>query len=86
MRILGGLIYLSLLRNSGAAFSLGSGYTWVFPLVTLRGDRLDRLDDPPAALGAVGDRARAWCSAARWATWATGCSGRPGCSRATWST
>ncbi|GID93655.1 hypothetical protein Adi01nite_30670 [Amorphoplanes digitatis] len=35
VRILGGLIYLSLLRNSGAAFSLGSGYTWVFPLVTL---------------------------------------------------
>ena len=35
VRILGGLIYLSLLRNSGAAFSLGSGYTWVFPMVTL---------------------------------------------------
>jgi signal peptidase II len=35
VRILGGLIYLSLLRNSGAAFSLGSGYTWVFPLITL---------------------------------------------------
>lgn len=35
LRILGGLIYLSLLRNSGAAFSLGSGYTWVFPLVTI---------------------------------------------------
>src|SRR4051812_38332235 len=35
VRILGGLVYLSLLRNSGAAFSLGSGYTWVFPLVTV---------------------------------------------------
>ena len=35
VRVLGGLIYLSLLRNSGAAFSLGSGYTWVFPLVTV---------------------------------------------------
>jgi signal peptidase II len=35
VRILGGLIYLSLLRNSGAAFSLGSGFTWVFPLVTV---------------------------------------------------
>jgi signal peptidase II len=35
VRILGGLVYLSLLRNSGAAFSLGSGYTWVFPLVTI---------------------------------------------------
>jgi signal peptidase II len=35
VRILGGLIYLSLLRNSGAAFSFGSGYTWVFPLITV---------------------------------------------------
>jgi signal peptidase II len=35
VRILGGLIHLSLLRNSGAAFSLGSGYTWIFPLVTV---------------------------------------------------
>ncbi|WP_130513524.1 signal peptidase II [Krasilnikovia cinnamomea] len=34
VRVLGGLIYLSLLRNSGAAFSLGSDYTWVFPLIT----------------------------------------------------
>jgi signal peptidase II len=35
LRVLGGLIYLSLVRNGGAAFSLGSGYTWVFPLITL---------------------------------------------------
>ncbi|MCO8277341.1 signal peptidase II [Actinoplanes sp. TRM 88003] len=35
VRVLGGLIYLSLLRNSGAAFSLGSDYTWVFPVITL---------------------------------------------------
>ena len=35
VRILWGLVYLSLLRNSGAAFSLGSGFTWVFPLVTV---------------------------------------------------
>jgi len=35
VRVLGGLIYLSLLRNSGAAFSFGSGYTWVFPLITV---------------------------------------------------
>ena len=34
-RILGGLVYLSLVRNGGAAFSLGSGYTWIFPLITL---------------------------------------------------
>ncbi|MBW6434089.1 signal peptidase II [Actinoplanes hulinensis] len=35
VRLLGGLIYLSLLRNSGAAFSFGSGHTWIFPLITL---------------------------------------------------
>lgn len=34
VRILGGLIYLSLLRNRGAAFSIGEGVTWVFPLIT----------------------------------------------------
>jgi signal peptidase II len=35
VRILGGLIYLSLTRNSGAAFSMASGHTWVFPLIAL---------------------------------------------------
>ncbi|GIF05771.1 signal peptidase II [Actinoplanes siamensis] len=35
VKIFGGLIYLSLLRNSGAAFSFGSAYTWVFPVITL---------------------------------------------------
>jgi signal peptidase II len=35
VRLLGGLIYLSLTRNGGAAFSLGSDYTFVFPLITL---------------------------------------------------
>ncbi|GIF76919.1 signal peptidase II [Asanoa siamensis] len=35
VRILGGLVYLSLIRNSGAAFSLASGHTWIFPLIAL---------------------------------------------------
>jgi signal peptidase II len=35
VRLLWGAVYLTLVRNSGAAFSLGSGYTWVFPLVTI---------------------------------------------------
>ncbi|BCJ45449.1 hypothetical protein GCM10010168_79850 [Actinoplanes ianthinogenes] len=35
VKILGGLIYLSLLRNGGAAFSFGSAYTWIFPVITL---------------------------------------------------
>ena len=35
VRLLGGAVYLALTRNSGAAFSLGTGYTFVFPVVTL---------------------------------------------------
>jgi len=35
VKILGGLIYLSLFRNSGAAFSFGSAHTWIFPVITL---------------------------------------------------
>jgi signal peptidase II len=34
VRLLGGSVYLTLTRNSGAAFSLASDHTWVFPLVT----------------------------------------------------
>jgi len=33
VRTLGGLIYLDLIRNSGAAFSMLSGKTWVFTVV-----------------------------------------------------
>jgi signal peptidase II len=35
VRLFGGLIYLSLAHNSGAAFSMGSNYTFVFPLITI---------------------------------------------------
>jgi len=35
VRLLGGAVYLLLVRNSGAAFSLGTGYTFVFPLITV---------------------------------------------------
>jgi signal peptidase II len=35
VRLLGGLFYLDETRNSGAAFSLGTGHTWLFPLVTI---------------------------------------------------
>lgn len=35
VRLLGGVLYLTLIRNSGAAFSLGADYTWIFPLVTI---------------------------------------------------
>ncbi|MER7443083.1 signal peptidase II [Micromonospora avicenniae] len=35
LRLLGGFIYLNLIRNSGAAWSIGSDHTWVFPLITI---------------------------------------------------
>ncbi len=35
VKLLGGAVYLSLTRNSGAAFSLGTGITFVFPVVTV---------------------------------------------------
>lgn len=35
VRLLGGTVYLVLTRNGGAAFSLGQGYTAVFPVITL---------------------------------------------------
>jgi len=85
VRILGGLIYLSLLRNSGAAFSFGSGHTWVFPVITVLvigwiGWMARRLRSVPWAV------ALGLSSAGRWATSPTGSSARPDHSRATWST
>ncbi|MGI5519523.1 signal peptidase II [Micromonospora sp. CA-259024] len=35
VRLLGGLVYLSLTRNSGAAWSIGADHTWIFPLITI---------------------------------------------------
>jgi len=35
VRLLSGAVYLVLVRNSGAAFSLGTDYTVVFPLITM---------------------------------------------------
>jgi signal peptidase II len=35
VRLLGGAVYLTFTTNSGAAFSLGRSYTFVFPLVAL---------------------------------------------------
>jgi signal peptidase II len=35
VRLLGGAVYLTFTRNSGAAFSLGRDYTFVFPLVAI---------------------------------------------------
>ena len=35
VRVLGGLVYLSLIRNSGAAFSMATGNTWLLALVAI---------------------------------------------------
>jgi signal peptidase II len=35
VRLLGGAVYLTLVHNSGAAFGIGSGHTWVFPLIAV---------------------------------------------------
>jgi signal peptidase II len=34
-RILGGVVYLSLFRNAGAAFSTGTGFTWILAVVAI---------------------------------------------------
>ncbi|SCG46777.1 signal peptidase II [Micromonospora coxensis] len=35
VRLLGGAVYLTLTRNSGAAWSIGADHTWIFPLITI---------------------------------------------------
>ncbi|MDN5858632.1 MAG: signal peptidase II [Pseudonocardia sp.] len=35
VELLGGLVYLQLVRNPGAAFSLATGYTWVLTLIAI---------------------------------------------------
>jgi len=35
VRLLGGLVYLSLIRNPGAAFSMATGMTWVLALIAI---------------------------------------------------
>jgi signal peptidase II len=35
VELLGGLVYLQLVRNPGAAFSLATGYTWLLTLVAI---------------------------------------------------
>ena len=35
VRVLGGLVYLSLIRNPGAAFSMATGMTWLLALIAI---------------------------------------------------
>lgn len=35
VRVIGGVLYFDLIRNGGAAFSMGTGVTWVFPTIAI---------------------------------------------------
>lgn len=35
VRVIGGVLYFNLIRNGGAAFSMGTGVTWVFPAIAI---------------------------------------------------
>ncbi|HEY9482137.1 MAG TPA: signal peptidase II [Micromonosporaceae bacterium] len=35
VRVIGGVLYFDLIRNGGAAFSMGTGVTWVFPAIAI---------------------------------------------------
>jgi signal peptidase II len=35
VRVIGGVLYFDLIRNSGAAFSMGTHITWVFPTIAV---------------------------------------------------
>ena len=80
------LVYLSLTRNSGAAFSMASGHTWVFPLIALvvvgwivwMAVRLRSMPWAVAlglvlggALGNLTDRHLPGARPASWGTWST---------------
>ena len=57
--MLGGAIYLDQARNSGAAFSLGTGFTVVLTVVALAVVVVIVRTARPAALDRLGRRARA---------------------------
>ncbi len=48
VRILGGLIYLQLLRNPGAAFSMATGFTWILSVIA--SNLMDRIFRAPGPL------------------------------------
>lgn len=35
VRLLGGAVYLTFTRNAGAAFSIGTSLTWIFPIIAI---------------------------------------------------
>ena len=56
--IIGDTVTWTLVRNSGAAFSMATGYTWVLTLIATGGGVRHHLDGPPAGVAVVGDRSR----------------------------
>ena len=85
VRVLGGLIYLTELRNVGAAFSFAEGATILFTVIAVvvavvivrTARRLRSAPGPPPS---------AWCSAGRSGTWSTGSSAHRGSAAAASST
>ena len=79
--LIGSLLQLNLIRNPGAAFSIGTGYTWVLTLVACMRRRGDRGHQPAPRQPRAGPGRSVCCSAARSATSPTGSSARPGLGR-----
>ena len=68
IRLLGGALYLTQLRNVGAAFSFAEGATVAVQPGRRGRRRRHRADGAAAVLDRLGGHARAWCSAGRSAT------------------
>ena len=54
--IIGDTVTWTLVRNSGAAFSMATGYTWMLTVIASAVVVRHRLDGPPAGVDVVGDR------------------------------
>ncbi len=77
VRVISHALTLDLTRNSGAAFSVGTGATVLFSAVAIA--VVVVIARTPAAGARAAGRSRwACCSAARLAIWSTGSSARPG--------
>ena len=67
VQIIGEFLVFYLVRNPGAAFSLGEGVTWIFT-IALAAVAVDHRLDLDACTRASGPSCSACCSAGCWAT------------------
>ena len=81
IQVVGSLLQVTYTRNSGAAFSIGTGAHLDLHRGCRRGGRGHPAHVPPARLRRPGRWPWAPCSAGRWATSPTGCSVTPGLGR-----